>query len=634
MNRFKLLSFSFLLVLLFLSACARFYSSSPATPPNPYNIIGTIVAKTLTAFPSASTQTATLPAQTPEDFISLYFDAINSRNYALTWSLLSDRFKDTLNGPSQGGYQVYVEFWDSVNRVTVSDITQTCQGDVCAVNVTLQLDYNNGQFDTSIYPYTLTYNQTRNTWLFDLLPTEPQVQANPTATPASMVPATPSSLPKFQDYKPGELVDYMALSGDTLPALAAHFGTTINEIRADNTQIPMDATTLMPGMTLKIPMPYSPVWGTPIQIMPDSLFIDGPAVNGFDTRTFVSSHPGWLKDYREDIGGAKRSAAELIDIVSTNFSISPRTLLTLLEYQTGALSQPIPPSGDYPLGHVDENATGLYRQLVWAANILNAGYYGWRTGGLTQLVHPDYSTERPDPWQTAATVAFQYYYSLGPLPEYAHATGPDGLKVVYIKMFGDPWAANVDLPFIPGNLQQPALVLPFPAGHAWSFTGGPHSAWGGAALRPWAAIDFAPPVHGCDISNVPVVAMADGIVARSEPGVVMEDLDGDGNERTGWVILYLHISSQAEVGLGQRLKRGDPIGFASCEGGLATGTHVHIARKYNGEWLPVDCAIPFNLEGWIAHTGDTVYQGTLTRGDQTVTASSYSNAASLILAGQ
>ena len=445
---------------------------------------------------------------------------------------------------------------------------------------------------------------------------------------------TATALLKRPEYKPGELVDYVAQAGDTLPALAAHFNTTSTGIRAANPQIPEDATTLLPGMPMKIPMPYSPAWGTPIQIMPDSLFVNGPSVNGFDTGTFVSSQPGWLKDFREDVGGANRSAVELVDIVATNFSISPHTLLVLLEYQTGALSQTVPPSGDYLLGHVDENAAGLYLQLVWAANLLNAGYYGWRTGGLTQLVHPDGSFERPDPWQTAATVAFQYYFSSASLAGYARATGPDGLRAVYLNLFGDPWAANVDLPHIPANLQQPALALPFPAGYAWSFTGGPHSAWGAAALRPWAAIDFAPPVHGCDASDVPVVAMADGIVARSEAGVVMEDLDGDGNERTGWDILYLHIAAIGEARLGQSLISGDPLGFPSCEGGTATGTNVHIARKYNGEWMPVDGAIPFNLEGWIAHTGDSAYQGTLTRGIQIVTASSYSNAASLIWAGQ
>ncbi len=631
MNRFKPLSFSVLLLLLTFSACARFYPSGAPTQPNPYsNLIGTIVAQTLTAFPSATTQTAALLAQTPQDFIPYYFDNINSRNYALTWSLLSDRFKNNLNGSSQDGYQVYVDFWNTVNHVVVLDVTHVCQGDQCAVNVTLQLDYYNGPFDTSIYPYTLTYDHARNTWLFDLLP-DP---AATLATPAMLVTATAPSLSKHPHYNPGELVDYVAQAGDTLPALAAHFNTTIAEIQIANPHIPVDATTLLPGMPLKIPITYSPFWGTRLQIMPDSLFVDGPSVNGFNTRAFVSSQPGWLKDYREDVAGVNRSAAEIVDIVAANFSISPRALLILLEYQTGALSQPAPPSGDYPLGHVDENAAGLYKQLVYAGNILNAGYYGWRTGGLTQLVFPDYTIERPDPWQTAATVAFQYYYSLISQASYARATGPDGLRRVTLKLFGDPWAANVDLPYIPANLHQPALVLPFSAGYAWAFTGGPHSAWGAATLRPWAAIDFAPQVHGCDASDVPVVAMADGIVARSEAGVLIEDLDGDGNERTGWNILYLHIATEGKARLGQRLKRGDPLGFPSCEGGTATGTNVHIARKYNGEWIPIDSAIPFNLEGWIAHTGNAFYLGTLTRGSQTVTASSNSNTASLIWAGQ
>jgi hypothetical protein len=411
-------------------------------------------------------------------------------------------------------------------------------------------------------------------------------------------------------YNLGELVDYAAQAGDTLPALAAHFNTTITGIQAANPQIPMDATTLLPGMSMKIPLTYSSDWGTPLQIMQNSLFVNGPSVNGFDTRAFVSSQPGWLKDYREDVGDANRSAAEIINIVATNFSISPRALLVLLEYQTGALSQPGPPSGDSPLGHVDENAAGLYQQLVYAGNILNAGYYGWRTGSLTQLVFPDYSIETPDPWQTAATVAFQYYYSLVSRISYARATGPDGLRRVTLNLFGDPWAASLDSPHIPVNLQQPALALPFSAGYGWAFTGGPHSAWGAPGLQPWAAIDFAPQVFGCDASDVPAAAMADGIVARSEAGVVMEDLDGDGNERTSWNILYLHIASAGEARLGQRLKRGDPLGFPSCEGGAATGTHVHIARKFNGEWIPIDSAIPFNLEGWIAHTGGAFYKGT------------------------
>ena len=114
----------------------------------------------------------------------------------------------------------------------------------------------------------------------------------------------------------------------------------------------------------------------------------------------------------------------------------------------------------------------------------------------------------------------------------------------------------------------------------------------------------------------------------------MEDLDGDGKEQTGWDLLYLHIATEGRDPVGQKLKRGDPIGFPSCEGGEATGTHVHIARQYNGEWMPADSVIPFNLEGWIAHNGDAAYYGYLTRGTQIVTACTCSDAASHITAGK
>ncbi|MGA2488574.1 MAG: LysM peptidoglycan-binding domain-containing protein [Anaerolineales bacterium] len=458
-----------------------------------------------------------------------------------------------------------------------------------------------------------------------LVPPTPTPTAGPTATP----------LPTRPKYNPGELVDYVAQTGDTLPALAAHFNTSIAEIQAANPQIPKDVTTMPAGMPMKIPIYYLPFWGTPLQILPDSQFVNGPSAIGFDTGAFVASHPGWLKEYEAYAANANHSGAELVDMVALDYSISPRVLLALLDYQTGALSQPVQPVGDYPLGYVDYNYAGLYLQLIWAANMLNVGYYDWRTGSLTELQHPDGSLERPDPWQTSATVAFQYYFSLStPIPQYTLAIGPEGLARTYRNLFGDPWAANVDLPHIPVSLQQPALRLPFKDGETWSLTGGPHAGWGTAELPPWSALDLAPPVSGCNPSNNPVVAMADGIVARSETGVVMEDLDGDGDERTGWDILYLHIATVGRAEVGQILKKGDPLGFPSCEGGEATGTHVHIARKYNGEWIPADGVIPFNLEGWIAHDGNAAYQGTLTRGDQTVTACTCSDAASHIRAGK
>jgi LasA protease len=468
-------------------------------------------------------------------------------------------------------------------------------------------------------------------------------QASPNVTPLLPTQTTTlvlssTSLPKRPEYNPGELVDYVAQAGDTLPALAAHFNTTVAEIQAANPQVPVDATTMPPGMPMKIPIYYLPFWGIPFQILPDNLFINGPSAIDFNTETFVSNQPGWLKDYTAYVVDANHSGAEIVEIVATNYSISPRFLLALLEYKTGALSQPVQPSGSYPLGEINYFYSGLYMQLVWAANVLNAGYYGWRTGQLTEFQLLDSTIERPDPWQTAATVAFQYYISrYSSVDTYTKAIGPDGLSRSYQTLFGDPWVTDQsDTPFIPVSLQQPALAFPFLTGETWSLTGGPHSGWGIAEMQPWAALDFAPPttVHGCAPSDRPVTAMADGVVVRTQAGVVIEDLDGDGNERTGWDILYLHIATVGRASVGRMLKKGDVLGYPSCEGGEATGTHVHVARKYNGEWIPAESAIPFNLEGWIAHAGAVAYKGSLTRGNQTVIACDCSDAASHIQAGK
>ncbi len=61
-----------------------------------------------------------------------------------------------------------------------------------------------------------------------------EVEAAPVSTP----------LPRRESYSPGQLVDYTARSGDTLPGLASHFNTTIREIQEANPIIPKDATTM------------------------------------------------------------------------------------------------------------------------------------------------------------------------------------------------------------------------------------------------------------------------------------------------------------------------------------------------------------------------------------------------------
>jgi hypothetical protein len=428
-------------------------------------------------------------------------------------------------------------------------------------------------------------------------------------------------------------VDYLAQPGDTLPALAAHFNTSVVEIFSANPIIPADATTMPAGFPMKIPIYYQPLWGSSYQIIPDGYYVNGPSSIEFNAAEFVSQHPGWLNNYTEYAAGENRTGANIVDYVATNFSISPRVLLTLLEYQSGALSDPVKPATNYVLGYRDIGHRGVYLQLVHAANVLNNGFYGWRKGSLLEFDLLDGRLERPDPWQNAATVGLRYYFSQFLQPQnYLIATESPGYATTWKSLFGDPWLDPQ--PHIPGSLKQPDFLLPFAAGKTWAYTGGPHTGWGEG--EPFAAIDFAPGAEtgGCVPTTEYSTAVADGIISRIGDGTAVLDLDGDGDERTGWVVFYLHVAANGRAPLYSRLKAGDPVGHPSCEGGRTTGTHVHLARKYNGEWMLADSPIPFNLEGWITHNGAEVYLGTLTRFSSTITACTCANQASQVSAGK
>lgn len=100
----------------------------------------------------------------------------------------------------------------------------------------------------------------------------------------------------------------------------------------------------------------------------------------------------------------------------------------------------------------------------------------------------------------------------------------------------------------------------------------------------------------------------------------MEDLDGDGLEQTGWNIMYFHIETRGRIAVGTRVETGDKIGHPSCEGGVATGTHTHVVRKFNGEWILAGGPLPFTMSGYVASAGDQPYVGELVKGTEVITA--------------
>ena len=426
---------------------------------------------------------------------------------------------------------------------------------------------------------------------------------------------------------------YHAQAADTLPVVAVRFGVEPSDI-SSREPIP-DTAYLTPGQLLVIPRRLSETT-SPQHTMPDSEVVYSPSATDFDIESFVTQAGGKLSQYTEWLKSTGlMTGAEIIQRVAIENSINPRLLLSLLEYQSGwVYGHPDDEIyNDYPMGFVEDYEDGLYSQLVWAVNQLSIGYYAYREGRMTDIIYPDGSRIRFAPELNAGSAALQYYFAQHYQGnEWEQAIDADtGFPAIHASMFGDPWdrAEGVE-PLFPRGLYQPQLSLPFERGHTWSYTGGPHGAW--ERDGAFAAIDFAPgsTEPGCVKSNAWAVASSAGYVVRSDHGVVALDLDGDGREETGWVLIYLHLEEDGRVEAGSWVDAGQQLGHPSCEGGISTGTHLHIARKFNGEWIPADGPLSFNLGGWIAHSGGDPYVGTLTRDDDTVTACTCANAESFI----
>jgi LasA protease len=419
---------------------------------------------------------------------------------------------------------------------------------------------------------------------------------------------------------------YHTQAGDTLPAIAVRYGVSVDEVSSASGDILPASGLINPGELLIIPDRLGDT-GPGDLILPDSEVVYSPSALDLDIDEFVKQAGGYLSTYREYLSGGWQTGAQVIYKVAIENSINPRFLLALLEYQSGwVYGQPSNlAKTNYPMGWIQADKKGLFAQLSLAVQKIMIGYYGWRDGTLTQIDFADGTSVRLAPQLNAGTVAVQYLFSslYEPILWNGVLGGSDSFGNLYTSMLGDPWvrAQSVE-PLLPVNLTQPDLILPFLPGHTWSFSGGPHPAWGPDGAR--AALDFAPSSTepGCVTSEEWVTAVADGTVVREGTGIVVLDLDGDGSEQTGWSILYLHVATRDKVPLGAQVHQGDPIGHPSCEGGTATGTHVHIARKYNGEWVLAGGPLPFDLSGWQAVAGPNNYQGELIKDGQVVTACS------------
>lgn len=434
-----------------------------------------------------------------------------------------------------------------------------------------------------------------------------------------------------------EPIVYHAQAGDTLSTVATHFGVSKDQIQSNQDLPP--TSFINPGTLLVIPQVLINTTSD-VHLLPDSEFVYSRAITDSDfpddVVQFVQNAGGYLSEEREYDHSNLTNGGEIVKQIAQNNSINPYLLLAILEYQSNwVFGQPQNLAQlKYPMGYINYDDAGLVRQLRYAVNQLSIGYYGWREARLTEIMLQDSQstsrsvTARIEPRLNAGTVALQYFFSkIKNSEEWIQALDDDtGFITTYEEMFGSPENRTQYEPLFSHDLVQPDLELPFNLGVVWNYTGGPHGAW--EREGSWSAVDFAPSgFRGeCSRSYAYVTASAPGLVVRADDGAVVINMDYNENEHTGWVMLYLHIATEGRVvNVGDEVFTGDRLGHPSCEGGISTGTHVHMARKYNGEWMTADGPIPFVMSGWTVHNGAAVYKGSLSKpGESLVIASSYS----------
>ena len=458
----------------------------------------------------------------------------------------------------------------------------------------------------------------------------------PTEIAETLEPEVLASIPTqahLIQYEENAPILYYAQSGDSIGVLAVRFGVEIGEITSTAT-LPEEGF-IPEGQLLLIPNRLEQT-SSNVKLFPDSEVVNSPSSIDFDTQSFVDQAGGYLAGYTEAVYAFDvMSGADIIDKVSREFAIHPRLLLALLEYQSGWVYGGRPDNEFdqyYPLG-IKLDAVGLYHQLVEAAGVIESGYYGWREGTVVTAEFQDGWKLRLAAELNCGSVGLmQFFARLARFEDWSKDLyGENGFLATYGRMFGDPWLiAQKFEPLFTPDVLQPELILPFQPGIVWSFTVGPHAAWGAADVR--AALDFAPPSAetGCHNNWTWVTSTGPGLVVRSGDGTVVVDMDGDGFEQTGWNIIYLHVATTNRVPVGTWLEAGDKIGHPSCEGGKSTGTHLHITRKYNGEWVPAEGPLAFVMSGWKTKASSESLAGWLVKGEEVITASIYGSPVSHI----
>ncbi|HJO90754.1 MAG TPA: LysM peptidoglycan-binding domain-containing protein, partial [Anaerolineales bacterium] len=171
----------------------------------------------------------------------------------------------------------------------------------------------------------------------------PQVSITITTAEPNVLPQptrktiTQSITPTTEVYTPDTYYLYSAQNGDTLPTIARRFVVDLELLWRANLNLSrtdfLDRNTLVTVPDLDLSNSIDPFW-----IIPDSEVVYGPGQVNLDVEKEVKAYPdGWL--WQIEAGNDYLLPGwRVVKDTAIAYSVNPRILLALIEYQSGLVT--------------------------------------------------------------------------------------------------------------------------------------------------------------------------------------------------------------------------------------------------------------------------------------------------------
>ncbi len=344
------------------------------------------------------------------------------------------------------------------------------------------------------------------------------------------------------------------------------------------------------------------------QIISDGQFVYGPNIGAFNLQNYLQDNPPHLLIHTNQLIGRAQY-----------FSINPKIILTFLEISGHLISNPSAEGLSDPFGIRDSD---FVSQIDYISNQMIDAYYLQLNSysvlpisqrNLPPFVTPAGLTIIAAPDTNAGTYALIAGLAAIGQPDLLSVLDNNqsmGFYQTYRRLFGnDDPLDNSNHIFLPQEIDATAapdhlLQLPFLQGLSWRF-GGVHNTGGGTTFTDASSLDFYPwPVAwGDDTSKMWVVASAGGTPVRlSNCGYKIL-------HSNGWETFYYHLENTQF--LSGSINQNDKIGViantlaeATCDGGAASGPHVHFSLRHNGAFVAINGT---TLSEWYVHSGRYSY---------------------------